>query len=87
MCPIIAVFVSERQIDGQAFASLNREDLHIIYPSHEKFLLTCKLYKLIELLLIQQVRIRYSYIVLLISDPPLNCIILKTQHGTISLVL
>ena len=37
-------FVSERQIDGQAFGSLSREDLHI-YPSHNKFLLP---YKLIE---------------------------------------
>lgn len=38
----------ERNIDGQSFTQLTRQDLALIYPSKEKFLLASKLFKLAQ---------------------------------------
>lgn len=39
----------ERQIDGETFSNLSREDIATIFPAHEKFILASKLYKIIQL--------------------------------------
>lgn len=38
----------EKQIDGDAFIHLSREDIATIFPSPERFIMASKLYKVIQ---------------------------------------
>ena len=42
------MFVSEREIDGEAFCHLSREDIGTIFPKPKQFILTSKLYKVVQ---------------------------------------
>lgn len=45
---IIYCFNPERQIDGDAFSHLSREDIASIFPAPEKFIMASKLYKVVQ---------------------------------------
>lgn len=39
---------AERQIDGNIFASMSREDIATIFPQPEKFVMGMKLYRIVQ---------------------------------------
>jgi hypothetical protein len=47
-CYNLSLYILERDIDGAEFCSLSREDIAMIFPSKQKFLLGVKLYREIQ---------------------------------------
>ena len=45
---ILAFADTERQVDGDAFCSLTREDIAILFPDKGQFILGCKLYREVQ---------------------------------------
>ena len=42
------LFIPEREIDGEAFCHLSREDIATIFPAPKQFILASKLYKVVQ---------------------------------------
>ena len=40
--------LAERNVDGKTFVDLRREDIALVFPGPDKFLLGMKLYKLVQ---------------------------------------
>ena len=45
---ILLCIIPEREVDGEAFCRLSREDIATIFPSPKQFILGSKLYKLVQ---------------------------------------